>query len=83
MLKKIKSPFIFKIILNYINEKKKLEIIKYNKSFQNKMNINLINYKFLSGKYIIYESKDKVKEYNGFDDSLIFEGEYLNGKRNG
>ena len=64
-------------------KKKKLELIKYNKSFQNKININLINYQCFSGKYIIYESKDIVKEYNGFDDSLIFEGEYLNGKRNG
>ena len=35
---------------------------------------------------IIYELKNgngKVKEYHDFDDKLIFEGEYLNGKRNG
>ena len=27
-----------------------------------------------------YEEKGKIKEYN-FDDKLIFEGEYLNGKK--
>ena len=31
----------------------------------------------------VYKSKGKVKEYLGYDDSLIFEGEYLNGQRNG
>ena len=47
------------------------------------MDINLINYKFYSKKYIVYEKNGKGKEYNGYDDSLEFEGEYLNGKRNG
>ena len=31
----------------------------------------------------MYEENGKGKEYNGDDDSLEFEGEYLNGKRNG
>ena len=35
----------------------------------------------MSGKYIVYESNGLAKEYNAFDDSLIFKGEYLNGKR--
>ena len=48
-----------------------------------KENINLIHYKFLSGKYIIYEKEGKGKEYDGNSNDLIFEGEYLNGKRNG
>ena len=46
------------------------------------MNINLINYKIFSGRYIIYEEKGKGKEYDN-EDYLIFEGEYLNGKKNG
>ena len=37
----------------------------------------------MSGTYIIYETTKKGKEYYGEDDYLIFEGEYLNGKRNG
>ena len=47
------------------------------------MDINIINYRILSGRYIIYESKNKGKEYNSCGDELIFEGEYLNGERNG
>ena len=37
----------------------------------------------MSGTYIIYEVNRKGKEYLGENDYLIFEGEYLNGKRNG
>ena len=47
------------------------------------MNINLINYKFMSGKFVVYESNGLAKEYNSFNDHLIFKGKYLNGKRNG
>ena len=33
--------------------------------------------------YGIYESNGIGKEYHGYFDRLIFEGEYLNGERNG
>ena len=49
------------------------------------MNISLINYKIFSGKYVIYELKDGkvyIKEYN-YVGALEFEGEYINGERNG
>ena len=43
-----------------------------------------MNYKILSERYIIFENdKRKGKEYLTFNDQLIFEGEYLNGKKNG
>ena len=45
--------------------------------------INFINYMYFSGRYIIYESNGIVKEYYGYNCDLLFEGEYLNGKRNG
>ena len=60
-----------------------MNILKYNKNLQNKIDINLINYKFFSRKYIIFEKNGIVKEYDKYDDNLILEGEYLNGKRNG
>ena len=60
-----------------------MNILKYNKHLQNKIDINLINYKFFSRKYIIFEKNGIVKEYDKYDDNLILEGEYLNGKRNG
>ena len=34
-------------------------------------------------RYIIYETKTKGKKYDRYIDELIFEGEYLNGKRHG
>ena len=70
-------------MFTYLNEKEKLRIIKYNKSFQKKLDISLINYKFFGEKYIIYESKGKGKQYNRNDNALIFEGEFKNGERNG
>ena len=83
LLDNIKSIFFFRILFLHLNEKIKLNIIKYNKKMQNKIDIKLINYKFYSGKYIIYETKTKGKEYDGHSDDLIFEGEFLNGERNG
>ena len=80
---KVKSDYIIKKIFSYLNEKNKLKIIKYNKNLQNKININLINYKLFKGIYIEYESETKVKEYYGDTGNIRFEGEYLNGKRNG
>ena len=84
MLKKIKSHYIIKCIFENIEENIKMELIKYDKSLQNKIEISLLNYKILSGKYLIYENNEgKGKEYNGYNDKLLFEGKYLNGKRNG
>ena len=82
MLKKVKSSYFLRIIFSFVDEKQKLELIKYNKRFKEINNIRLINYKFFSGKYIEYELNGKGKEYyhGGY---LIFEGEYSNGKRNG
>ena len=81
LIKNIKSNAISKLLFSYLDEKIKLKSIKYNKNLQSKIGISLKNYKFYSGKYIIYETKGKGKEYSGHDDILIFEGEYLNGER--
>ena len=83
LLKNIKSTDVFENLFSCLNEKIKLKTIKYNKHLQGNININLINYKFFSEKYIIYEKNGKGKEYSGYSDDLEFEGEYLNGQRNG
>ena len=57
--------------------------MKYNKIFQNDININIINYKLFTGSYIVYEENGKVKEYDDYSHDLRFEGEDLNGIRNG
>ena len=82
MLEKVLSPYILKIFFSYLDEKQKLELVKYNKSLQQKLSISINNYMYFKGNYIVYESNRKGKEYN-HNGNLIFEGEYLNGKRNG
>ena len=83
MLKKSKSIYFIKRLFTFVDEKDKLDIIKYNKNMQNILDISLINYKFFSDRYIIFEKNGKGKEYNNYNDSLVFEGKYLNKKRNG
>ena len=83
MLKNVKSRYILAMIFEYIKYKKKLNIIKYNNYIQARININLMNYKLLSGRYVIYQSDKKGKEYDSYTDKLIYEGYYLNGERNG
>ena len=47
------------------------------------MNISFLNYNLFCKRYFRFESKEKGKEYDGYTNKLIFEGEFLNGKRNG
>ena len=82
MLKKMNDFYFLKLIFSFIEERKTLIIIKYNKSLLNKLNINSIYFKILSGKYIIFGENGFGKEYS-LHDTLLFEGKYLNGKRYG
>ena len=81
------SSYFIQNLFAHINEEIKLKLIRYNKYMQNIINVNLINYKTFSGKYIEYESNEngsgKGKEYNIFNDEIVFEGDYINRKRNG
>ena len=84
MLDNIRSKYILKFFLSHVNEKKKLNLIKYNKNIQSKININILNYKILSGNYTtIYEKNGNGKMYDANNNNLIFEGQFLNGKKNG
>ena len=82
-IKNIKSTYFIQKLFEYIYEDIKLKLVVYNKNIQKILDINIINYKFMSGKYIVYESNGLAKEYNSYNDELIFKGEYLNRKRNG
>ena len=81
--KAIKSNYIFEYIFSFLCEKNKINMIIYNKKLQKKFNINIDNYKALSGKIYIGEKNGIGKEYILNTNRLIFEGEYLNGKKNG
>ena len=52
ILNNIKSKYIIKILFSHLDEKIKLKSIKYNKKLQNLFDINIINYKFFSERYI-------------------------------
>ncbi len=72
---------IKKHIFSYINDKSKLILVKYNKLLQNSLDINIDNYKIFSGKKIELEKEGKVKIYDCYNDNtLLYEGEYPNGK---
>ena len=83
MLENLKSLYFFSNkVFSYICEKKKLLIAKYNKNLQNTLHISLLNYKLFTGKSIIFE-QGKVIEYDNFTNFIVFEVEYINGKKNG
>ena len=68
ILRIIKSNFILKKFFDYPNKRKSLEIIKYNKNIQKRMNININNYKEYSEKYssIEIEIKPMKNKYGRF-----------------
>ena len=82
MLENIKSIFFKRNIFLYLDEHKKLDLIKYNKYHQNYLCISIINYINFTWKLILYNENGVTKEYDGAD-KVKFEGQYLNGKRNG
>ena len=77
----IKSPYIIKHIFSYLDIKSKLKMVIYNKKFQNFFCFDIKDYKKLSGIEKVGEKNGKGKEYNLYRNNLLFEGEYLNGKR--
>ena len=85
MMENIQSLFFIYNLFSILDERHKLILVKYNRGMQGKIGINLNTYKIFSGKYFIYETKekDKIKEFDCYTDALIYEGGYLNGKRNG
>jgi len=52
MLEDINSKYLIQNIFSFVNQTRKFELVKYNKNLQNNFNINLIDYKNLSGKFI-------------------------------
>ena len=82
-INQIKSLYILKTVLSFLNEKQKLNMIIYNKELQKICLVKIEDYKNISLKYRIGERNGKGKEYIKNTKRLIFEGEYLNGKRNG
>ena len=83
MLENIKSLYFIRILFSKVTDKIKLKVIKYNKAIQKIIGINKINYKLFSGKYTIYETNKTGKIYNADNNKLLYDGEILNGEKNG
>ena len=83
IFKNIKSIYILKKIFSFLNQRKELNIIIYNKSLNKRLNISIDDYKKCSGKLKVGESNGYGKEYNLDKNILLFEGNYQNKKRNG
>jgi len=82
-LKDIKSLYVLKKMFSFLYENQKLKIIIYSKYLQNIFGIDIEYYKNISGVYKIIEKNGNGKEYELDTNILIFNGEYLNGKRHG
>ncbi len=83
LIELIKSKYNIREVFSFLYEKQKLNMIIYNKKLQKIIGVNINDYKKKSGKYKIIGLNGKGREYILDKNILIFEGEYLNGKRNG
>ena len=83
MINKVRTSNSITKIFQYLNETRKLELIKYSKKIQNKIGISPINYILFSKRHILYEKDGQAKEIDLIKEHIIYEGGYLNGHRNG
>ena len=79
----VKSKVILKKIILFLNERQKLNLIKHNKEYLYSLNIDIEDFKNISGKIKIPGMNGYCKVYDLKTNKLIFEGQYLNEKKNG
>ena len=79
----LKSKYILKELFSFLDEKRKLKIIQYNKKYNELLEIDIKQYKDKSGKLKVSEKHGYTRIYDLDKMNLIFEGSYLNGKANG
>ena len=81
--KSICSLYLLKEIFSFLDETKKLNIIIYNQKLQKVFGVDKEYYKKISGKYRSIDKSGYGYEYELHTKKLIFQGKYLNGKKNG
>ena len=79
----VKNSYDFGIIFSFLAQKRKLKIITYNKQIQKILGVNVQDYITISERYKLIEKNGKGREFTVNENNLIFEGEYINGRRNG
>ena len=84
-IKNIKSKYILRRIFTILVNNRKLDLIIYNKALQKIIMVDIEDYKRESGRIKKMEDDKNMYgyEYKLDTDLLIFEGEYLQGKKNG
>ena len=82
MLKKIKSEFFINFLFAFLDEEIKLKSVRYNKKFQEIIDINIMNYKLFSRRNIFYKEKDNDEIYDSENLNKI-EDDYLKMPKNG
>jgi hypothetical protein len=80
-INRIRSSYILKEIFSFLEPREKLDIIIYNRKLKENLEISIQDYKRISGKYIKGEKNGKGCIYTLDKNILIFEGEFLNGKK--
>ena len=83
ILNNIKSNYIIKFIFSLLRKRRQLYLITYNKNLQNRIEVNIEDYKKESGICVEGGRNGKVKIYTLNTNKLIYEGDFLNGKKNG
>ena len=83
MLDNCKSNYSLKNIFSLVNDKTKLNLIRHNKKIQKRLGIDIQDYKLFNGIEVTMGENGKVIEYDNYNDIIIFEGEFKEGKRNG
>ena len=82
--KSIKSMYILKEIFSFLKKEILLKYINYNKQLQNEYRFSIEDYKNLCRKYIKIDKNLRRIEIYILDSKIkIFEGEYINRKKNG
>ena len=79
----VKSKYIIQKIFLHLNDKKKIFMIRYNKYYNNLLEIDIELYKKISRKIKIGGVNGYGKEYYLDSMKLFFKGFYIKGKRNG
>ena len=82
MLVRISSSYALKQIMDNIDIKRKLNLVKHSKKLQKRLDLDIFDYKRFSGRYII-EENENITEYYGGNYYFIYKGGFSNGKRNG
>ena len=81
MLINVKAKGVIKWILSFVESKKQLNILIYNKVLRERLELNTQLYKDISYKYIVKDKNGIVKIYHKIDNSLLYEGGFIIIKR--